>query len=477
MTLTYADACRDPNLFGPWFAAPSWDTWRVLDKAIFGQPLDSTELTTFTELTGRAQAPSAPAPEVWIIAGRRAGKDVKAASIAVYLATIGAELYGYHDNLTPGERGVVQLLAVDRAQARVCLGYLKAMFRQPMLARLVERETAEGVELANRISVEITTNDQRRVRGRTVIAAIFDEVAFWRAGDSATPDEEVYTAVRPAMATIPGSMLIGISSPHARRALLWAKYKAHWGQPDPTLIVQAPTWRLNPTLPRDGEFLSGEYARDPARASAEYGADFRTDVEALLTMEAVEAVTDTDVRERAPVERTRYAAFVDPSGGSADSFTLAIAHREGDVAVIDAVRERRPPFSPEAVVDEFASLLGAYRVREVTGDRYAGEWPREQFAKRGITYRTSRQTKSELYAGLVPVINSTRVSLLDIPRLTTQLVTLERRTARGGRDSIDHPPGGHDDVANAVAGAVAAVRETRRNGLPPTGKPILVRME
>lgn len=30
----------------------------------------------------------------------------------------------------------------------------------------------------------------------------------------------------------------------------------------------------------------------------------------------------------------------------------------------------------------------------------------------------------------------------------------ERRTARGGRDSIGHAPGAHDDVANSVAGVV-----------------------
>jgi hypothetical protein len=38
-----------------------------------------------------------------------------------------------------------------------------------------------------------------------------------------------------------------------------------------------------------------------------------------------------------------------------------------------------------------------------------------------------------------------------------QLVSLERRTARGGRDSIDHPPGAHDDVANAAAGVLVQV--------------------
>jgi hypothetical protein len=51
------------------------------------------------------------------------------------------------------------------------------------------------------------------------------------------------------------------------------------------------------------------------------------------------------------------------------------------------------------------------------------------------------------------------VELLDLPRLTAQLVGLERRVSRGGRDSIDHLPGGHDDVVNAVAGALVAAGE------------------
>jgi hypothetical protein len=46
------------------------------------------------------------------------------------------------------------------------------------------------------------------------------------------------------------------------------------------------------------------------------------------------------------------------------------------------------------------------------------------------------------------------VDLLEDARLFAQIVGLERRTARGGRDSIDHAPGAHDDVANAVAGVV-----------------------
>jgi hypothetical protein len=53
---------------------------------------------------------------------------------------------------------------------------------------------------------------------------------------------------------------------------------------------------------------------------------------------------------------------------------------------------------------------------------------------------------------LLASINSRAVSLLDHGKLLRQLIALERRTARSGKDSIDHMPGSHDDVANAVAG-------------------------
>jgi hypothetical protein len=58
---------------------------------------------------------------------------------------------------------------------------------------------------------------------------------------------------------------------------------------------------------------------------------------------------------------------------------------------------------------------------------------------------------------LLPLINSRRIDLLDHQRLLGQLYGLERRTTRAGKDSIDHAPNGHDDVANCVAGLAAAL--------------------
>ena len=108
------------------------------------------------------------------------------------------------------------------------------------------------------------------------------------------------------------------------------------------------------------------------------------------------------------------------------------------------------------MVAEFADRLKCYRVAKIAGDRYAGEWVREPYRVRGISYQPSEDPKGVLYLNLLPLINSGKVKLLGNKRLVTQLIQLERRTTRAGRDSIDHAPGGHDDVANAVAGALLA---------------------
>jgi hypothetical protein len=113
------------------------------------------------------------------------------------------------------------------------------------------------------------------------------------------------------------------------------------------------------------------YEADPAHAAAEYGAEFRTDVETYVAREVVDAAVVTGRYELPPVRGIHYVAFTDPSGGSADAMTLAVAHRDRDGrAIIDALRERRPPFAPESVVYDFAKLMKSYRIHSVMGDRY-----------------------------------------------------------------------------------------------------------
>ena len=187
---------------------------------------------------------------------------------------------------------------------------------------------------------------------------------------------------------------------------------------------------------------------------------FRADIESFVSREVVDSCIVPGRHELPPVHdgAHHYVGFVDPSGGSADSMTMAVAHqdRNSKMLVLDCVRERRPPFSPDDVTHEFAEVLKTYRVTTVRGDRYGGEWPRERFRKNGINYLSADKAKSDLYRELLPALNAGNIELLDNSKLVAQLGSLERRTARGGRDSIDHPPGAgsHDDLENVVAGVL-----------------------
>jgi hypothetical protein len=436
-----------------WWRGDSWKAWHAFLAAVFAVPMNDEMMSICRKHTGRSDLGSVAGQlfrEVFCIVGRRGGKTIVAALIGTYLAVF----RDYSEVLGPGEVGIVMLIAADRRQARVLLGYINSLFENvPMLKRLVISRTQESITLTGRICIEVHTASFRTVRGFTIVAVVADEVAFWRSEDSANPDVEILNAIRPAMATIPNALLLSISSPYAKRGVLWDAHRRHYGKSSaPVLVWQADTRSMNPTVPQ--KEIDRAREQDPAAARAEYDAQFRDDIAAFIDREVVERRVVSGRLELAPMPDTSYIAFVDPSGGSSDSMTLAIAHKRKDVAVLDLVREVVPPFSPESVVSEFVGTLKSYRIHTVTGDAYSAEWVREQFRKRGIEYRISDRNRSEIYLNLLPILNSGGCELLDHAKLVTQLSSLERRTARSGNDSIDHSPGSHDDLANAAAGAL-----------------------
>lgn len=360
------------------------------------------------------------------------------------------------------------LISADRKQARSVFRYIKGLIESaPMLAAMVVKETTESIELTNRAVIEITTASVRKTRGYTCSCVILDEIAFFNTDtEAAHPDKEIINALRPSLASL-GGKLVALSSPYSRKGALFEAYRLYFGKDDATrvLVAQAPTALMNPLL--DPEVIAQAYKEDPASAPAEYGAQFRTDVESYISREAVEASVIPDRFELPPTRGIFYFAFTDPSGGSGkDAFTLAICHKDKktDHIIVDAIRAQKPPFSPSETIASFCDVLDAYKIKSVTGDRFGGEFPRELFRNRGISYNTSDKTKSDLYAEMLPLINSGRVELLDDRKLFNELVNLERRTSRNGKDSIDHAPNQHDDIINAVAGAI--VNAASRNANP-----------
>ncbi len=447
MSVTIRDLMTDPELFGDQFSGKSWAAWRALLAGFYGLPMDEAELELFRRITALSGPVQAPLLELWLAVGRRGGKSQIAALIAVYEAAF----KDYSKQLAPGEVATVMVLACDRKQARTVMRYVAGLLHSnPMLERMIYREQGESIELINRTVIEVSTASFRAVRGYTLAAVIADEIAFWRSDESANPDKEIINALRPAMATLDGR-LIALSSPYAKRGALWDTYCRHYGKPGSILVAQAPTLTMNPSLPK--RVVDEAMERDPEAASAEYLAEFRSDLETFLLREVVDAAVRTNPLELPYDKAHRYFAFVDPAGGGQDEYTLAIGHKEDDDTIVDVLRARRGV--PAELTAGYATLLKSYSIRKVTGDKYAGSWPADEFKKHDIDYTASEKPKSGLYLDLLPALNSGRVELPPDNRLVNQLIGLERRTARGGRDSIDHAPGGHDDRANVIAGMVS----------------------
>ena len=354
------------------------------------------------------------------------------------------------------------MIANDKNQARIVKRYVSGILKSnASFKRLVAKDLTWEIELKNQVSIMVKTCDFRTIRGYTLLAAILEEMAFYRSDESANPDKEILAAVRPSLATIPDSLLIGISTPYSRAGVLYEQFKRYYGKSGGPLIWRAPTALMNPTI--DKAIIKEAIKDDPNAARAEWEAEFRADIEAFMPQEFIEAVVIPGRFELPKIEGAEYYAFCDPSGGRQDSMTLGIAHKDKDKKVVlDVLREQRPPFQPSVVVNKFSETLKAYGISEIESDRYAAEWVTEAFKEHEIEVKNSEMSASEIYLSFLPLMANGTIELLDNKRLKSQLVGLERKARPGGKDSITHYPGSHDDVANSAAGAcvMAAKRES-----------------
>ncbi len=450
----------------------TWAAWRVAAKCLDAEPLEPTEQAIFEQCTHRTRPPSEPPAEFYGICGRRSGKS------RVGGAGTSRALSRRYSSLAPGESAVAAVAASDRAQARTLFNYASAPFTTPMrgavraLADLVTRRTRWELNLATGTNLEVHTAHFGRVRGRTFCVAVADELAFWQSEDGSNPASEVLNAIRPGLATL-GGQLIGISTPFAKAGALWDVYARYFGKDDDGVLVwQAPSRTMNPLIPE--RVVLGALERDPEAAKAEWLGEFRDDAAGLLTDAMLRAAVIVGRTADLPrLDGVDYLPFVDAAtGGGADAMAMAIAHveQEGDgrlVAVIDAAREVRPPFNPEDVVREFATLARAYGCVQVWGDRFAKGFTDAAFARHGLYYIPSELTRSELYVALLALINARSVELPAHERLVRQLLGLQRRAGAAGREQVDHPSHGHDDLANVCAGAAVLVHRLASAPVPP----------
>lgn len=445
----------DPQLLGLTLS-PAQET---LLRAIYGLPLSEEQLMLWRQCTGREDYPAQPFAEVTVIAGARAGKDSRiAAPIVLYEA-----LFGGHDQeLQKGERGILPLIAQDARATRVAFSYIRDYATgSPLIRQLIEEEREAELWLTNGMRVVSFACTAKSIRGWSIPSGVMDEVAFFRLEAGAAADVEVQTAIRRGMVGFTHPRLVKISTPYIKSGVLYEDFTRYFGQADPDVLVwRASSLLMNPTLA--GAQLDRQQRVDAQRFAREYEAEFADDVEGFLPAAWIDAAVVAGRHELPPRRDVAYVAAVDPSGGGADAFTLAIVHveAEGERVIQDVMKgwagSRASTVDLASVVREVAAILRRYGLTEVLGDRYAGAWVAQAFDSVGVLYRDAEMAKAEAYLAVEPLVAQGRVELLDHQELARELLQLERRPRVGGKTLVDHPRGGHDDYANAVALAIAA---------------------
>jgi hypothetical protein len=452
------------NEWRPWFRKfkwlpgneqQTWTPWFAFLRTLFGLELSENDLELFQACTGRSDAPDGAFTRAWLCCGRRSGKSRMLAMTAAFLAVF----RDWRPYLSPGEVPTVMVIAADRKQARVIFRYTHE-FIKALDGVSVVRETQEILELSNGVSVEIMTADFRSVRGYTAVALLLDDVTFWPSENS-NAAAEVITALTPSMATVPGAMILCASSPYAKKGVLYDAYREHFAKNGHNVLFwKAATRVMNPSVPES--FIADETAKHPASAAAEFGAEFRDDIESFVAPEIVDSAIIKGCTVIPPSGES-YHAFIDVSGGAKDSHTCAVAFKDVDAAAVLACARELKTASTESVVSEFAAILQSYGLTSAYADRYGAAWTVDAFARYGIELKKSPLDRSGIYLNLLPALNAGQVKLLDLPRLRSQLLSLERRTLRGsGKDVVDHAAAGADDLINAAAGALVMTASAGR---------------
>jgi hypothetical protein len=446
------EAIKDENLFRPFLGDKlfTWLNWFGALRVLYGLEVPQARRECVRLCTGRDYdgLPRDGFDTALFLTGRRSGKSRIAAIIGAYEAA----LAGHERKLSKGEKGIVAVCAPSKSQGRIVKSYLRSIFETEMLHAEVSEETRDGFELKNGTRIEILAGDWRTIRGFTLIAAVIDETCFfgYDAESKIKSDTELIRAIKPSLVTV-GGKLICISSPYAKKGWCFGTHKKNFGNNvGKVLVWNCPSRVMNPSLKQS--VVDEALAEDLQSAKSEYLGEFRDDVGEFLPRSVIENLVVPGRTEILPEPKLRYFAFADLSGGRGDDAAFAIAHRVKRMVVVDLLKRYRPPFNPHEIVRLMAEQLKRYAVRRVTGDNYAAEFVARAFESSGIRYVRSEKPKSQLYIELLPRLCSGEIELLDVEALVIQLAALERRTRSGGRDIVDHPPGGHDDLANVVAG-------------------------
>lgn len=414
----------------------------------------------------------------WVIGGR-SGKSYLGA-----LAILWRGLVSDLSSLAPGEDATGLIVCPDLRLARHTLKYIRGAIGLPQCA-IALKVITDGADACvierpdgKRISFEVlpATAGGGAVRARTLIAAMMDEVAFFRDEDYAVNDRDIYDAVDPRV-TIPGGFALISSTPWAEAGLLHEEWKRDWGHPETGICAHASTGLMRAGDQMIEAAIARARIKNPKNAQREFDAIFgAVDSGLFFPQDSIREHTRTGCVVL-PIEHgLRPVIVVDASlsQNSDDRFGWGVVTAAQDAFERRAngeTRERRLITVHEAdawEVDrdprEMARRLRdevcvRYGTKHIIIDQYSDVAFAQLCADVGLIADVVRWTggdgdgsKAERFRRTRTALQAGQIVLCDSQRLLGDLQTCRGKLLPGGGESIGVPRTrrGHGDCLSAV---------------------------
>lgn len=469
--------------------------------------------------------------ELILVLGRRSGKSALSAIFAAY------ELYkllrrgcpqAYY-GMPSGSEIRVLAVANDKEQASIVYGdvqshvesvdYFKSALANTtqtyMKFRTENDRKKFGDDGKSTISATFKSSVAKGLRGRGVMCAILDEIAFF-IDDGKSSAERVYKALMPSLAQFSpknpknkheavgpteGRMIL-ISSPDAKEGFFYRQYQLAMSKDrgsEDMLVIQAPTWEVNPTL--DRSYYEKEYFKDPKTFMTEHGAEFSDRVRGWIedSSDLFECITPSRTPSERGLPREPHFAGIDV-GLVNDGTSIALSRiHNGKIQLVyhetwyakrkwkDVNPHLKAPLVPYALTLQdvprldmhqialwFKALCSRFYVQKGIFDQWSGIVFEQELHKQGLNQFETRNffaadsslmyqifkmfmynRQLDLYNYPLPE-NSDGVSAGRNSPLITEL--LELQAYSGGKNiiTVEAPqaPGKHDDMSDALARSI-----------------------
>jgi hypothetical protein len=409
-----------------------------------------------------------------LICGRRSGKTLLSAVIAIYCAISN----NWKPYLKKTPFATVLIMSHSREFSDEVLEVIRSLIQaSDILSRVVNKDKKntnstmnlktpwilqDGTIQYSRVQIKVSAASSKTTRGVAACAVLCDEIAFWNLSeDMKETDSKIMKAIRPAMKQFGElAMLIKLSSPGIKQGILHQEYrqKQEGVLPSTYAVFKAPSWVMTPSDILPEKELVEEQRLDPDGFDNEYRGNFSDSMSNFILPERIDMSIVKGVLFQPPEETgVKYFPAID-AAYKGDTFTFSLcAYVNGRMKQFISMGwkgTKASPVSAFEVAEYIKNVCKQYRCDEVAADQFSFQPLKEIFEKYGMTLVECNFTpafKKKIYFNLKKLIHSQQADLLDNETQTRELKELVVEQSATGNIRIGHPNGGSDDYADSLA--------------------------